>query len=626
MSGRLLHEPFFTRAAADPGRPALLWRGGRLDHGELARRALRVGGALRAAGVQPGDPVAVTLPKGPDQITAVLGTLAAGAFYVPVGVDQPPARRDRILRRSGAVAVLTDADLIARTQWPDGLRTLDTEVARTAGPVLRAPVSIKDTDLAYTIFTSGSTGEPKGVETTHRAAVNTVEDIGERFDVGPDDRVLALSALDFDLSVYDIFGLLSAGGALVLVDERDRREPHRWLDLLHTHRVTVWNTVPALLDMLLIAARPAFEDEAVEADGWGPGAAAPRYGTGRGGGGENHPEALAVLRLALVSGDWVGLDLPGRLAAQAPGCRLVALGGATEAAIWSNAYPVAEPLPGWPSIPYGHPLRNQRFRVVNGLGRDCPDWVPGELWIGGSGVARGYRGDPERTAEHFVEHAGRRWYRTGDLGRYRPGGILEFLGRADHQVKIRGHRIELGEIEAALLDHPGIARAVALTVGERPRHRIVAFAVAGAPAPEPAAVRAALTERLPGYMIPDRVEIVDRLPLTANGKVDRTALAAALGDEAPVADEPPRGELETAVAALFAELLGVERVGRGESFFALGGDSLTATRATERLHRITGVRLTLRRLFSAPTVEALARLIEEQRSATALIPMEEGVL
>ncbi|MFG2603298.1 amino acid adenylation domain-containing protein [Streptomyces sp. NPDC048514] len=596
LSGRLLHEPFFAGAAAAPGRPALLWREGRLDHGELAERALRVAGALRAAGVGPGDGVAIVLPKGPDQITAVLGTLAAGACYVPVGVDQPPVRRARILRRARAVAVLTDVDPATDAAWPDGIAVLDVRTARTTAAAVPAPVTVPDTALAYTIFTSGSTGEPKGVETTHRAAANTVEDIGARFSVGPDDRVLALSALDFDLSVYDIFGLLGAGGALVLVEERDRREPHRWLDLLRTHRVTVWNTVPALLDMLLTAAEGA--------DGPAP----------------------EPLRLALVSGDWVGLDLPGRLAARAPGCRLVALGGATEAAIWSNAYPVIEPPPGWPSIPYGYPLRNQCFRVADPAGRDRPDWVPGELWIGGTGVARGYRGDPERTAQQFVEHEGLRWYRTGDLGRYRPGGILEFLGRADQQVKIRGHRIELGEIEAALHELPGIGRAVACIVGERPRHRIAAFAVPAGDPPGPVALRAALAERLPGYMIPERIGIVDRLPLTANGKVDRGALAALLDEEASPVDEGPRGELETALAALFADLLGVERVGRTESFFALGGDSLTATRATERLWQTVGVRLTLREFFSAPAVEALARLIEHRRAESALIPMEEGVL
>ncbi len=261
---------------------------------------------------------------------------------------------------------------------------------------------------------------------THRAAANTVDDINERHGVGPGDRVLAVSALDFDLSVYDIFGLLGAGGALVLVGEDERRDAQRWRDLAAHHDVTVWNSVPMLLDMLLTASA---------------GQAPPR------------------LRLALVSGDWVPLDLPARLAAaSADACRLIAMGGATEAAIWSNDFDATAGAPqGWPSVPYGKPLRGQRFRVASPHGEDCPDWVPGELWIGGAGVATGYRGDPERTGDRFVSYDGGRWYRTGDLGRYRPGGLLEFLGRRDHQLKIRGHRTELGEVDAALLAQPGAA-------------------------------------------------------------------------------------------------------------------------------------------------------------------------
>ncbi|MEV6041781.1 amino acid adenylation domain-containing protein, partial [Nonomuraea sp. NPDC052116] len=403
----VLHEGFFGWAAREPDRVALIADGRVVSYGALADQALQVAGHLRVAGVVTGDAVGVVLPKGPDQIAAVLGVLAAGGVYVPVGVDQPVARRERILSRAGARHVLTG---------------LPGEAGRLAEPVMVAP------DMsAYVIFTSGSTGEPKGVEVSHRAALNTIEDINQRFGVGPDDRVLAVSALDFDLSVYDIFGLLSVGGALVMPEESERRDAQRWAELCAAHGVTIWNTVPTLLDMLLHTTAPR-------------------------------------LRLALVSGDWVGLDLHARLAAQSE-CRLVALGGATEAAIWSNAWEVDRVPAHWTSIPYGLPLRNQRYRVVDGRGRDCPDWVAGELWIGGAGVAIGYRGDPETTSAKFVESGGERWYRTGDLGRYWPDGTLEFLGRADHQVKIRGHRIELGEIEAALEASPQVARAVAVAVG-----------------------------------------------------------------------------------------------------------------------------------------------------------------
>jgi amino acid adenylation domain-containing protein len=564
---RLLHKDFFALAAREPDRTALLWGDGeRLSYGELAARALRVGARLVADGVRPGDPVAVTIAKGPDQIAAVLGILAAGGAYVPVGVDQPDLRRDQIYAKAGVTAVLT---------------TVLTSVED--GPALAEPVPLAPDDLAYVIYTSGSTGEPKGVEITHAAARNTIDEINARYGVGPEDRVLAISALDFDLSVYDIFGLLSVGGAVVLVEEQARREARRWAELVRRFDVTVWNTVPALLDMLLVV-------------GGAPG-----------------------LRLVMVSGDWVGLDLHARLAEQAPASRLVALGGATEGSIWSNAFDVTE-VPGhWRSIPYGHPLRGQRYRVVDSRGRDCPDFVPGELWIGGVGVARGYRGDPDRTARQFVSHGGERWYRTGDLGRYWPDGILEFLGRADDQVKIRGHRIELGEIEAALAGHPAVTRAAATRLGTT---RIAAAVVASGPNLDPAALRVFLTSRLPVYMLPDELVLLDEIPLSANGKVDRKALSVLIGSFAEqTGTEAPRGPLEAELASQWASLLEVDDVGRRQSFFALGGDSLLATRLLETVRRRFGVDVTLRQLFTGPTVAELAGLIGAATEGT-----EEGVI
>ncbi|MFY1623686.1 amino acid adenylation domain-containing protein [Micromonospora sp. WMMD735] len=450
-SGQRLHDGFFTRAARDPDRTALVWgQDGRMSYGELADRACRISACLRARGIGRGDTVLVTAPKGPDQIAAVLGILAAGAAYVPVGVDQPVARRARIAAICGAAALLAAGPGSGGAD-PTGIPELLIAEALRQRPA--PPAAGEPDDPAYVIFTSGSTGEPKGVQLSHRAAVNTVEDVNERFDIGDDDRVLAVSALDFDLSVWDIFGLLAVGGALALVAEDERRDATRWLELCARHRVTVWNSVPALMEMLLTAADP-----------------------------EPLPPSL---RLALLSGDWVRLSLPERLAKQTGGrCGLVALGGATEAAIWSNAF-VVESVPAhWRSIPYGTPLRNQRYRVVDLVGRDCPDWVPGELWIGGDGVAEGYRGDPGLTAQRFVEWAGMRWYRTGDLGRYWPDGTLEFLGRTDHQVKVNGFRVELGEVEAAIAAHPCVARVVAVADGEH-NNRLAALVVEATAAVDP---------------------------------------------------------------------------------------------------------------------------------------------
>ncbi len=293
--------------------------------------------------------------------------------------------------------------------------------------------------------------------------------------------------------------------------------------------------------------------------------------------------------------------------------------------------------PGEPplrSVPYGRPLPGQAYRVVDEFGRDCPEWVTGELWIGGAGVARGYRGDPERTADRFVEVAtegGRveRWYRTGDLGRYRPGGVLEFLGRRDTQVKIRGHRIELGEVEAALLRHPAVERAVAVVL-ERPAAHLAAMVTTVEPTDTDAYaalpdLRARLADELPAHMVPDRVTSAAALPLTANGKIDRKAVTAALTESSAAAPlVEPQGALETELAALWAELLDVPTVGRTDSFFLLGGDSLLGTRLVERMRRRFGIGLSLRELTSAPTVERLAAVVEDLRGSGA--DMEEGVL
>ncbi|GAB3934962.1 hypothetical protein GCM10027614_08910 [Micromonospora vulcania] len=557
---RRLHDGFFAWAAREPRRPALLGDQVAVSYGELAGRALTLAGALTRAGVAPGDAVGVCLPKGVDQVVAVLGVLAAAGVYVPVGVDQPTARRGRIWQRAGVAVVVGDGGLD-----PTG----------DGGPALDGCVPVDPAALAYVIFTSGSTGEPKGVEVPHSAAGSTIEAIRRRFGIGADDRVLAVSALDFDLSVFDIFGLLGVGGALVLIGEEQRRDASAWRRLVDAHRVTVWQSVPALLDMLLTAA----ETES----------------------------GLEHLRLALLGGDWVGLDLRDRLVAQRTDARLVALGGTTETAIHSTVFEVGAVPAHWRSIPYGVPLPNQRCRVVDGRGRDCPDWVVGELWIGGSGVAAGYRGDPERTADRFVTHDGVRWYRTGDLGRYWPDGTLEFLGRADFQVKIRGHRIELGEVEAALVDCPGARDAVVVAVGGTTR-RLAAAIVPDTSEVDPEAVRAFVAERLPAYMVPEHIAVLDRLPLSGNGKIDRPALTERLAERAdrPSTVEPPVGPVETTLAAAWSDLLGVPTVGRGDSFFALGGDSLLATRLLGRMRAAGLAGGQLRRLFAAPTLAGFA--------------------
>nr|WP_306364607.1 amino acid adenylation domain-containing protein [Nocardia sp. CC227C] len=598
VTGRTLHAGLFEHAAAKPDAPAVIWesdavpgddradgerisRAHTLSYGELAAQALAVAGALRAAGVRPGDAVAVQLPKGPDQIVATVGVLAAGGVYVPIGFDQPAARRAEIIRTGDVVAALT-----AGAEVPE-VRTLALAGARVFAEPLAEPVFPDPEAIAYVLFTSGSTGTPKGVEVPHRAAMNTIDDLDDRFEIGPADRALALSALEFDLSVYDIFGLFAVGGAVLAVDETQRAEPARWLELIERHRVSVLNCVPSLLDMLLSAA------------------------SGR---------RLDSLRMVILGGDWVDVALPGRLKQIAPGCRFAGLGGATETAIHSTVCEVVDArVPAeWSAVPYGTPLRNVRCRVVGPAGHDCPDWVTGELWIGGDGVAAGYRNDPERTADRFVTHEGLRWYRTGDLARYLPDGTLEFLGRADHQVKIRGYRVELGEVESALRALPGVRHAIAAVIGSAaPKLAAVVVGVEGARL-RVETLLAEAADLLPAYMIPTRVELLAELPFTANGKPDRKAIAALLAAGEQASEfVAPRTDLERALADIVAAVLGRERVGATDDFFALGGDSVLATAVVARVREwLDSPDTVVADFFAARTVAGLAQRLLDREQRT----------
>ncbi|UHG95087.1 non-ribosomal peptide synthetase [Pseudomonas sp. 7-41] len=421
--GRGLLEDFFRQSARQPDALALICGAQRWTYNDLATQALRIAAGLLEAGMRQGEAVEVCLPRGPRQIAAVFGVLAAGGCYVPVDTAQPVARRSLIESAAGITRVIADQPPGNALQW------LDPAVLEQSAP-LAAPKTLSPRASAYVIYTSGSTGIPKGVEVCHGAAINTIDAVQAELQVTPNDCLLAVSALDFDLSVYDLFGVLGQGARLVLLQPEETRDAARWAQLIAEHRVSLWNSAPALLEMAL-----------------GVGADACDYRS---------------LRAVLLSGDWIALDLAARLRRHATAqCRVYGLGGATEAGIWSNLQSIDEVPDHWPSIPYGKPLAGQAYRVVDATGRDVPDQVIGQLLIGGASLARGYRNDPLLTAQRFRSDEHGRWYHTGDRGRFWADGTLEFLGRMDQQVKLRGQRIELGEIEAALTAHPRVESACA---------------------------------------------------------------------------------------------------------------------------------------------------------------------
>lgn len=568
-----LHDSFFRQARAHPQRPAVYTTAGdELTYGELREQVSAVAAALQAAGVRRGDAVAVLGPKNRDQIVALLAISAAGAVYVPVGTDHPADRAARMCASAGVRMALVCAG-----EPPTTLPALTIAEALRVGRRATGftPAAVEPEQLAYILFTSGSTGEPKGVEITHAAAMNTVEFINAHFDIGPADRCLALSTLECDLSVLDVFGMLRAGGSIVEVDEARRRDPDNWARLIERHGVTVLHFMPGWLEMLV----------AVDGD-------------------------LSSVRVVPTGGDWVRPEMVRTLRNRAPGVRFAGLGGATETATHHTICEVTELPEHWTSVPLGVPLPNNACRVVGPDGQDCPDWVPGELWVSGRGIARGYAGRPDLTTERFVEHQGRTWYRTGDLVRYQPDGSIEFVGRADHRVKVSGYRIELGDVEAALRRLPGVDAAVATVLGtDRAVLAALVSAERGADL-DAAAVAAAMAEIVAPHMVPSVIRLVDGVPYTVGGKLDRVAAARALADaelrDGP-ASRPPAGPLEAALATIIGDLLGRGDIGADDDFFAAGGDSVLATQLVSRIRTwLDTPTVTVADIFATRTVAALA--------------------
>ncbi|MBW8877596.1 MAG: amino acid adenylation domain-containing protein [Acidobacteria bacterium] len=593
VASRLLHEPLGEQAATRGDDAVLVSAPEVLSYRDLATWSASLAAELAASGVGRGDLVPVLMDRGQEVLAAVMAVLQTGAAYVPIDPRLPAERLALLLGEAGATVALTQSRYRESIAWPERVTPLAVSypalnAGRSSAPGEVSPAA-SDLDLAYVIYTSGSTGRPKGVMIDHRGAWNTIVDINERFGVGPADRIFGVSAFNFDLSVYDLFGTVAAGACLVYPDADSALDPTHWLERVVSERITLWSSVPALMSLLVEAAQ--------------------RRGA-----------SLPSLRLVMLSGDKIPLDLPAAIRQVAPNTELVSLGGGTEGSIWSIFYPIGEVDPGWATIPYGYPMVNQTWEVRDRNGRPCPTWVPGELLIGGVGLAKGYWQDAEKTARSFEPDplTGERRYRTGDLGRYLPGGCIEWLGRADFQVKIQGHRIELGEIEAVLAEHQAVREAV-VAVQESPlgslRKLVACIVPAGVSQVDVKALQAFLQSRLPAYMVPTVWRVLAQLPLTGNGKVDRKALLQAQLAEGsenraggaerrePVA---PAGPIESRLQAIWERILGVSPVGVTDDFFELGGQSFDAIRIFALIKEELGTSYSLSDMWRARTIRELA--------------------
>lgn len=545
----------------------------------LLENASMVANYLKENGVKPRDYVGVRIPRSLEQIYCCMGVLMAGACYVPIGAAQPKERIKQLSSQIDLAFVIEDYSQVNSRE-----NSLDAYI--NSGE-----------DSAYIIMTSGSTGVPKCVEISHKSAMNTIDEVTRLANVDSKSVALAVASFDFDLSVYDMFGILGAGGTLVVLDEENAKNPEKWAQAIDNYGVNLWNSTPMAFDMCVTYF-------------------------------ESLGEPLSV-DTALLSGDWIPLDLTSRFRKLNSDGKVIAMGGATEAAIWSNYLLVPDTIPDeWKSIPYGRPLAGQTYRVVDELGRICPFYVAGELWIGGHGVAKGYKGDENLTNQKFIEDE-ISWYRTGDQGMIWDDETIEFLGRKDHQVKIKGYRIEIGEVESGINRIDYIKNAVVCIIDETKRKRLAAAVVIDenqlpkSDFDEEKLV-ADIENYIPNYMVPEIFKLMDSIPVTANGKPDRKAIKQLIEDEL-VGESfvAPQGDIEKAIYKVWSEVLEIKEISREDNYFSIGGDSLKAVSIVSKLKKEVdpSIKWTTNMLYKSPTIKALGQIVEANMEE-----MEEDVI
>jgi amino acid adenylation domain-containing protein/non-ribosomal peptide synthase protein (TIGR01720 family) len=579
---RLAHELFEGHAAQSPEAVALVCGGARLTYGELNARANQLARYLRESGVTAQARVGVLLDRTAEAVSALLALLKLGAVYVPLDPALPAERLSFMLEDAGVSLLLTATEwqhLVADTTVPQ-LCLDEVASALAAQPTEGLGPGPAPDSLAYLIYTSGSTGRPKAVAVGRRQLAHTLSASRERFQFLPGDRLPCVSGLGFDISLWELLVPLTAGASVDLLTREQVVDVERLAEAVE--EATLLHAVPALMGQLVTHLQ-----------------------------GREQEATLPRLRQVFVGGDAVAPRLLRQMAGVFPCAQLHVLYGPTEATIICSSHEVPAP-PSTERQMLGRALPGVRLSIRDGAGQVTPVGVAGELWVGGAGVTRGYLNREELTAEKFVTEGGERWYRSGDRARWLPEGEVEFLGRADEQVKVRGYRIELGEVEAILSSHPAVSQCVVVAREDRAgEKRLVAYVIArDGQTPAVSELRAHLQERLPDYMVPSAFVSLAELPLTSNGKVDKRALPAPDAARPELGDDfvAPRTPAEETLCSIWAEVLGVERVGVGDNFFELGGDSILSIQVVARAAQ-AGLRLTPRQLFQHQSVAALAAAV-----------------
>lgn len=589
-----LDQLFEEQVHKTPQAIALKQDGTALTYAALNEQANQLAACLLASGVKAGDNIGLHVSRSFDMIIGMYGILKTGAAYVPIDPEYPADRQEYIARNSGVTTVVSDAASFLNG-LAEGIAVISLQ-KETLGNFSKDNPAIRHSsrELAYTIYTSGSTGKPKGVMIEHHSAVNLVAWVNDTFQVGAGDRLLFITSMCFDLSVYDVFGMLAAGGTVVIARNEEIQQVKQLKKLLKEEQITFWDSVPTTMNYLISELEAAKDDFLQE-----------------------------NLRLVFMSGDWIPVNLPDRIRNYFPKAALISLGGATEATVWSNYFPIGKVQPLWSSIPYGRPITNNTFYILDDHLQPVPKGVTGELYIGGVGVARGYANDPEKTAasfkpDPFNDRLGGMMYKTGDLGRMMPDGNMEFLGRKDNQVKIRGFRVELGEIESVLQRHEKIRGAIVDVFRDASnQNQLCAYLVQDGEV-DLTVIREFLKEKLPAYMVPGYFMTLEAFPLTSNGKINRKALPrpAENGSTALRAWSPPVTETQVEVEKIWRSILHTGRIGIHDDLFELGANSLSVGAFVNRVQRELNLTLNIRNVFIEPTIEAIAGEIEKIKWAS----------
>lgn len=598
---KLVHELFEEQVARTPQFVALFYGSQSLTYLELNRRAETLAQLLRGYGVGPGEKVCICLERGVELVVGLLGTLKTGAAYVPLDPNYPADRIQHVLRSAGSRLLLTQSHLRRKPPLDalDSVIVLDGEWSETVGkdPARKPLADSRSTsrDLAYVIYTSGSTGVPKGVMVEHAGVVNFLTSMQKEPGITASDRLLAVTTISFDIAALEIFLPLITGASVVIADQEATSDAQRLMEMLEKFSVTLMQATPATWQLLL-------------SGGW----------KGRSG------------MKALCGGEALSVDTAAKLATRVDS--VWNLYGPTETTIWSSARRIVHGVETRHAVePIGHPIANTHLYILDRWCNVVPVGVAGEIYIGGEGVARGYLDRPDLTAERFMAdpfhgRPGMRMYKTGDLARWRDDGTIDYLGRNDHQVKLRGFRIEPGEIESRLLQHPHIREAVVLVRGDKAEQKqLVAYVVAVDSNDREStvaadALRTHVKASLPEYMVPSAFVMLQNFPRTPNGKLDRSALPSPGAEAYARRDyEAPRGLLEETLAVIWETLLRIEKVGRWDNFFELGGHSLLIMQMLERLRRV-GLSADVRTVFESPTLADLAGKVTAGTAKASEVP------